>query len=838
MLKEKIIKVFIFIILPSLCFGQEIDKSLLEKARGTQSGIATSRTLQPELSDSLEKEKEPFAAVPESLSTVEKMFNEKYMITPRRMELELLKDSLETQIKEESLKIELRSQYFKDRGLQDQYLVPADTTYFNLRKELNKINKRLDSISVTLKQFGYNMFEEGLQETPFFAPIADNYVLGPGDELYIDISGELNESWAVNIDRNGSIVLPYIGNITLWGKTYKEGKRIIIEKAKEKFSNVEVSISLGYLKSVNVFVMGQFNKPGVYDITILSNPLAPLFEANGPKKSGSLRKIKYISSKGTTKTIDLYRLLIEGKPLPLIHFSSGDILLVPPIGKVVGISGAVNRPGIYELNNTERLSELIEMAGGFLPTAGKNRIKIERISPEGKKIIEDLRFDNQSELEKISNTVEIKNGDLISVIETSPFLHNYVEIKGNVNSKGSYQLKEGMTVLDLIQEAGGLRKGTYMDRAEILRYTGTETPEIIKINLKMLMDGVVEENVKLEEWDKLKVFKRVDIEEKSYVDVSGEVEKPGLYPLSPNMTLEDVLFAAKTKIFSGKQVELFRIHPEKGMSLKKIDLGDKEGLQTKLQPHDYITVKRKRYHKELGFVTLSGEFRYPGEYTIQVGTTLKEIIDRAGGFTENAYLEGAIFTKKSVQELQKQAMEDLIKETRMRLIAEQRAIMGSYGSENDKLAQLQYIQLQEEQLEKLKEIENPGRVIINLSDPEQLNMPLEDRDEIEVPRATKTVQVIGQVYNATGITYEDGLSLNDYLEIAGGPKPTADKREIYVRRASGKIEKGSVKIKPGDTIIVPEKVKIGRSSWEVLGFTVDILYKLGLSVAAFAAITK
>ena len=834
MIKEKIILTFVFLILPFVCFAQGIDPSIMEKVQG-QNKISAYKT---NLSDSSAKEKKLPKEEDDTLSTIEKMFNEKYMITPRRMKIERLRDSLEELTEAESLKIQLRSSYLISDSLQDKYLIPADTTYFNLRKKLNKANRQLDSLSVTLKQFGYNMFQTSLQEIPVFAPVAGNYILGPGDELYIDISGELNNSWTMTINRDGSIVLPYIGNINLWGKTYGTSKDIISEEFKKEFSNIEVSVSLGYLKSVNVFAMGEFNTPGVYDITVLSNPLSPLFRANGPKKSGSLRKIKYISNNGTTKIVDLYKLLIKGKPLPSLQFSAGDIILVPPIEKVVGINGAVNRSGIYELTGGERLSSLIEMAGGFLPTAGKKRIRIERISPNNKKIIENLEFEDQNTFERLSKNTKIENGDLVTVIEIPPYLHNYVEITGNVNNEGNYQLKEGMTVLDLLEEAGDLRKGTYMERAELLRFTGTKFPEIIEIDLNKLLAGNPEENIKLEEWDKLKVFAKEDIEEEFYVNISGEVEKPGQYLLHPEMTVGDLLFAAR-KISSAKnEAELFRLDPEKGIYLEKINLDDSDDLQIKLKPIDYLSIKRKPYYSELGYATLIGEFKHPGTYPIQVGTTLKEMIDRAGGFTENAYLEAAIFTKKSVKKLQQEALDNLIRETRLRLLAEQRAIMGSISSENDKLAQMQYIKIQEQQLENIKRIQDPGRVIISLHDPNQLNIPLESGDRIEVPRLTGTVQVIGEVYNATGIAYEKGLSLKNYLEIAGGPKPSANTKDIYIRRASGKVEKGSVEIKPGDTIIVPEKVKIGRSGWEVLAFTVDILYKIGIAVAAVAAISN
>jgi polysaccharide export outer membrane protein len=449
----------------------------------------------------------------------------------------------------------------------------------------------------------------------------------------------------------------------------------------------------------------------------------------------------------------------------------------------------------------------------------------------------------------MSKNTKIENGDFVTVIEVPPYLHNYVEISGNVNSEGIYQLKDGMTVLDLLEEAGNLRKGTYMKRAEIQRFTGAELQEIIEINLEKLLEGDLKENIKLEEWDKLQVFSKKEIEEQFYVSISGEVEKPGNYILHPEMTVGDLIFAAKKWVSARNEAELFRVDPEKGIFSETINLDDTNDLQIKLKPLDYLSIKRKPYYSELGYATLTGEFKYPGTYPIQVGTTLREIIDRAGGFTENAYLEAAIFTKKSVQKLQTEAMENLIRETRLRLLAEQRAIMGSITSEEDKLAQLQYIKMQEQQLASLKQIQDPGRVVINLRDPNQLYIPLESGDKIEVPRVTGTVQVIGEVYNATGIAYKEGLSLNDYLEIAGGPKPTANTKEIYIRRASGEVEKGnmrsasgkmggSVKIKPGDTIIIPEKVKIGRSGWEVLAFTADILYKIGLAVAAFAVLVQ
>ncbi|MEO0293156.1 MAG: SLBB domain-containing protein [candidate division WOR-3 bacterium] len=749
MRKEKIMIIFNFILFSLISFGQTIDKNLLEK-------LTPKKTItpQPIQKDTIREKRLIKIPEAETLSTIEKMFNEKYFVTSQKEKLQKLRDSLIEEVKTESLKIEMRGKYLKDVNEKSidkylKYIISADTTYFGLRKKLLKVNKKLDSISPNLKQFGYDMFEAYLLEPPIFAPIADNYILGPGDELYIEISGkDLNTSFTKNIDRNGELVLPYVGSLNLWGISYGESKKIIEEAFKKEFTNIEVNVSLGNLKSVSVFVLGEVNNPGIYNISVLSNPLSPLFEAEGVKKSGSLRKIKYISENGN-KNIDLYKLFVEGQSLPLIQFSSGDIIYVPPIGSVVGIKGAVNKPGIYELEGKEYLEDIIKMAGGFSPIAGRKRIQIERISSKDEKFLEDLNFENVNDFQKISKTFKIENGDLISVFEIFPYYHNYVEIYGDVKKEGIYEFKKGMTILKLIEEAGGPKsKGTTLEEAELIRFISPGEPEkIMRINLKDPVEG----NIELKEYDKLKVLSK----------------------------------------------------------------------------------ERKE-----SYVYLDGEFLYPGKYQIKDGvTTIKEVIERAGGFTENAYPEGTIFIKKALEESQKEALENLKIETHSDLILQQREVLGNFEPEIATAAQ-EYIKFGEELLPELKKIQIPGRVIINLLDTLQLKTPLEDGDRIEVPKIPKIVQIIGEVYNPTGIIYKERFSLKDYLNIAGGLKPSANKKEIYVRRASGKILKGSPEIKPGDTIVVPAKVKIETGFWKTIGNVADVLYKVAIAVLAYATLSS
>lgn len=801
--------------------AQAIDRSLLER-------LQKERTeLEKEPTEKVEEKMLPTPMEVESLSTIEKMFKERYLITTDRKKLGTLRDSLIDLVKSESLKIEIRGRY-----------LTRDTLYFHFRNELAKINNKLDSISITIRQFGYNMFKMTLTEMPSFAPVALDYVLGPGDELKIEISGQMNELWDKIIDRDGKIVLPKVGQITLWGKTYKEAKSSIENSLLKEFTNIKVSVTLGELRSVNLFILGEVRNPGLYNAIALSNPLPSLFSAGGPKKTGSLRLIKYISNKGDESIFDLYELLIKGKRLPNIQLETGDIIYVPPIGDIIGVTGAVTRPGIYEIIGENDLSDILSMVGGILPTGGTFRIQIERISSGDRKVIEDFSFNNKEEFKQKTQNIKIRNGDLIEVFEIPPLRHNYVMIEGNIERPGSYGLEKDMTVLDLIEEAGGLKEGTYYKRAEIYRFVGVNNRKVIELDLNEIMERKLEENIELKEWDKLKIYSFDEVQEKFTVTISGAVKYPGIYPLNPDMTVNDLIFKGVLLRGVDDEAELFNLDPDKGASIKTLALSNSKDLKIKLQPKDNILIKRKPSYREFGYVSLLGEFNYPGTYPIKMGEMMKDVIDRAGGLTKEAYPEGARFKRKSVAELQNKAVLDLIRETRLRLIAEQRRAMEGAVTEGEISSTMQYLQNQQIQIEELSKMPSPGRVIIDLRDPIQLNTPLENGDSLFVPKLPKTVQVIGYVYNPTGITYEEGLNLRDYLNMAGGPKKTADKGAIYVRRASGKVVRNPKEIKPGDTIIVPEKVEIGRDFWDIVSTTATILYQIGIAVAAFTAFTK
>lgn len=698
--------------------------------------------------------------------------------------------------------------------------------------------KRYLITDIELRQFGYEVFDNKSPHISRFSPVADEYIIGPGDRLIIELSGLINRRWNKTVERDGRIVLPKTGPIDLWGRSYKEAKNIIRDKVRESYTNIKINITLEELRSVNVYVLGEVNKPGLYNVNPISDPLSALIKAGGIKKTGSLRKLKYLSSKGNKISLDLYKILTEGEIIPRIKLESGDIIYVPPIGEVVGVVGAVIRPAIYEIKKPERLRSVIDMAGNILPTGGIYRVQVERVYEGKRKIIEDFTFKDRTEFNEETSSIKIKNGDLIRIFEIPHYVHDYVEIEGSIEKEGIYAWEEGMKILDLIEIAGGTLQKTYLKRADILRYRGVDEPEIIEVNLKKLLEGDPEENIKLNEWDKVKIYSRSEVSKPYYVRIEGEVINPGEYPLNPNMKLNDLLFLGIPKRSSSSEAQLFRVKESGKVERKRIMLTDSSQLDLNLEPDDHLIIKKKEAYPEIGYVQLTGEFKNPGKYPIKEGETLNDIIKVVGGFTEESYPEAAVFTKEVIAKEQKIELQKMIREAKMEILAEQRRLIHTELTEKGREERLKEFKRLLLKLEEYPNLENPGRVVIDLTDSTQTNIPLGDGDSLHVPKRPSIVKIIGSVYNPIGVRYRADYSLNDYIERAGGTKPTADVKNIYIRRASGEVNKKNRKIKPGDTIIIPEEVKTGKSIWEILSLSATIIYQVAMGILAVNSIIK
>ncbi len=694
-------------------------------------------------------------------------------------------------------------------------------------------------VSNPIFQFGYNIFKAPV--TTFAPaeswPVSPTYILGPNDELVINIWGKVQETFKVKVARDGKIILPKAGVVYVWGLKFEDAQTLITKQLTKHYTNLEVNITMGRIRNIRVFILGEVKQPGGYDISSLSTIFHALCIAGGPTKLGSMRNIKLVNTK--KKQIDLYNTLLYGNKEGSCKLNSGDIIYVPPIGKVVGIAGSVKRPAIYEVNSRETLNDLIKMAGGITPVGYLKRVQVERIHKYERKVVIDIEFTNLSDFKKKTAAFKLQDGDLVLISPILSQRHNYVSVFGNIKRPGDYAIKTDLRVVDLIGKAEGILPGTYFKRIEISRFKDDKTREIIPINLKLAMSGNSIHNIKLQEWDEITVYAKTDVTPTLYVKISGAVYDPEEYELTPNMTVDDLVFRAKgtfpTADFS--HTELCRKSSKAPLEIININLADSSDRAIKLESDDWLFVRERTEWTHLPKIVLAGEVVHPGIYVVNSEERISSVIERAGGFTKNAFLTGTVFTRKSVKQKQTSAVKEFATNARKKLLGELTVIETSGTDGEEKRKQEDIIRRQQELIDIMVEMEVPGRMIVDLTklNSKECNIVIEDGDSLYIPEIPSTVQIIGCVYNPLGVTYRDGKSLGWYLSQVGGATKEADKKEIYILKASGKVAK-SGKIKRGDTIIVPEKFSIRRPRSETIKDIAQTLYQIGFSALAIKAL--
>ncbi len=721
------------------------------------------------------------------------------------------------------------------------------------------------SVDRVLNQFGYEIFTDSLilatQPWQAIGPIAvgPEYVLGPGDEIVVTAWGKLDETFTYTIDRDGKITLPKTGPLYLWGKTLGEAQKLIQDRLHAAFSGVNFAITLGQLRSVPIFVLGEVRAPGVYALQPLVTPLQVLFRAAGVKKTGSLRRIQIIRTTGQRDTTDLYDLLIRGKRPEALYLNPGDMIFVPAIGPVVGIAGAVKRPAIYELKDEKTLWDVMELSGGLLfPDAGQH-IQIERMVGETRRIVWDQSFESLKSFKKVASKVRIQDGDLVIVLPVLPERHGIVTILGNVFRPGDYALEKASTVQGLIQAAAGLKPGTYLERAELHRVQKGGIPQLIAVNLERALAGDENANLKLQEWDTLWVFRTDEVVVYDSVEVSGAVYKPGKLQFYEGMSLGDALFqAGGTKPTAYLQsVEIYRTERGKPRKILTFDLTQNDPEQIPLSPGDQVVVKEARDRLRDAYVTVTGEVRIPGSYPIAEGETLGSLLKRAGGLTLSADPQGAMFFRKSAKRLMDEATRRFMDQLYTDLLKEEARVSQMDLPTEERTYKLDYIKRRKDFLIYLAkspdttlmledsvpvqvlfpEMEKE-RVVIDLSDSLTLQMPLEPGDSLYIPPRLSTVQIAGAVFNPVTVAYREGADLSYYLAMAGGLREYADKRRIYVIKASGKTERPPKKIDPGDTILVPERYEPRTPLRIVLRDVATIVYQAILAFVTIRSLTR
>jgi protein involved in polysaccharide export with SLBB domain len=612
-----------------------------------------------------------------------------------------------------------------------------------------------------------------------------------------------------------------------------------------QFKDITVDVTLGKLRAVRVYVVGDVKNPGAYDISSLSTPLSALIAAGGPTDTGSYRLVKHFRGKTLLEEVDLYDLMLKGVTTTQVHLASGDSILVPPAGSQVTVAGSVRRPAIYELHNEQTLDQVLDLAGGVPVSGALSNIKLERIIAHERREMLSLNLPaGDPPSDGAFKRVEIKDGDTVTVSPILPYSNETVYLQGHVFRPGKYPYRQGLKVTDIITSFDDLLPES-ADRAEIVRLNPPDmNPLVIGFNLREVLDKKVPAP-SLQAFDTIRIFGRYETDAPK-VSIYGEVLRPGEYPLSERMTAVDLLRLAggfkrsayqdsadlsSYSIVNGEKIEL----DHREIPIARALAGEAD-IDVVLKPGDVLTIRQIGGWNDIGgAINVTGEVMHAGRYGIQNGERLSSILKRAGGFSPDAYPYGAVLDRAQVREFSAKSRDEMIAKLQEQSGSAPRPTFVSAASRQN-----------QQLIDKLRNIPLNGRMVIHITpDIEKwqgtdVDVEVRPGDSLIIPKRPTFVMVAGQVYNPTAITYSQGKHAGWYLRQAGGPTSTANKKDIFVIRANGTVVgKGSGEwwsgnvmstiLQPGDTIYVPDKVG-GSGIFKNLGTSVQILS--GVAVAA------
>lgn len=678
----------------------------------------------------------------------------------------------------------------------------------------------------TPRQFGYDVFKMGFNEAPLSmdVPVGLNYILGPGDMLVIRLWGKLEETLEVTVDRGGKIYLPKVGNVSLAGAKFEDATKIIKKALEKEYVNFDISVTIGQLRTIKVFILGDVDRPGAYDVSSLSTVFMALYLAGGPTKQGSLRNIVLKRKGKAVKTIDLYDYVLYGNRRQDAGLEAFDTIFIPTIGDVAKVEGMVKRPAIFEVSGKASIYDSIKYAGGLSSYAYAKRVQLTRVQEDGSLKIKDFYFKDKAELKSIMRYKSLKNGDVVKLFPAMKEKYNVVYIDGNVFRSGDYEYVSGVT-LNTVIERSGLKSGSYLKRVDVYRYVSDNLRKF------MYVDFTTEEGRKfrLKDRDMIKVYSEVDVRGAHFVSVEGAVKDPGKYRLMWNMRVLDLTFVAGLDSYAELgQVELFRKTPQGDEKVISINLAaafqdPKSKHNIKLKHQDRLFLRQDAKYIETPALEVRGQVKYPGKYLIREGEKLSSIFKRAGGFTDKAFLKGCVFKREAVKGRERQGQVRILEEEKKRLIFDQ-SRLGNMSAET----QFLYKEAMSFLEEKIKY--NSGRVVIDLKPLSEFKDGVDDvvvasGDAIYVPEIPSSVQVNGGVQEQTSIVYIPGKNCQFYIDRVGGYTQFADMSKYYVIKANGLVLQNANLVERGDIIYVPEQIRV-HIDW------LDIVTKVAQTVMA------
>jgi protein involved in polysaccharide export with SLBB domain len=690
-----------------------------------------------------------------------------------------------------------------------------------------------DSVGVSLPIFGASLFNDVPDTFAHLTdiPVGSDYVIGPGDELRIQVYGQVNQQGSFVVDRTGNIAFPLVGTIHVAGVRYDQLSGFIKSQLERVYRNFDVTVNLGELRSIQVYVTGDARRPGAYTVSSLSTLLNAVFTSGGPLPQGTMRDIQL--KRGATSVVhfDLYDLLLKGDKSKDVPLQPGDVIFIPPVGDQVAIAGSVNNPAIYEIAPGMTVKQALSLAGGQTSVALGTQVRLERIFEHTMRSIIDVPSDKD---------VVLANGDIVSVGAILNRYNDAVTLRGNVTAPGRYVWHPGMRISDLVPTREQLITREYYRRRNGLGNSTLDYPSPGSGALSLRGNAATQ--------------------------ATDNAVANGATPGVKGGTSVGDALTNSNNVFP-PNTDLILSAPDLDWSYAVIERLDAKSLTTSLIPFnpgalylqgdqsqnlellvgDVITFFSTADLKvpstqQTRFVRLEGEFVASGVYSVAPGETLRHLLARAGGFTGDAYLYGSEFTRLSTRRVQQQRLNEYADSLEAQISASfsgnnQRAI-----SDRDAAAANANAVEARDAVARLRRAVPLGRIVLEVKPDSRgidsiPDLPLEDGDRFVVPRIPATVSVEGQVYSANSYVFQPGRKERDYLRQAGGPDREADKRRIFILRADGSVyssQYGPVEratLFPGDTVVVPPQLE-HRSIMRNLLDISTIISGFGLGAAA------
>ncbi len=680
------------------------------------------------------------------------------------------------------------------------------------------------TLGTELPIFGSDIFNNPAST---FAPVGEaqvtpDYILGTGDEIRLSATGQLNQQGTFRIDRNGTISIPDVGTLTVAGLRFNDLKPFLRQQIGRVYRNFELNVSLGQLRSIQVYILGQTRQPGAYTVSSLSTLVNALFVSGGIKPEGSLRRIELHRGGEIVTVVDLYDLLLRGDKSKDVSLKPGDILFVPAAGPQVALAGSVTSPAIYELRGEATLNQLLQLANGTTPSANASNARVESIV-NAQRVVRNVALET-------GGTVPLHGGDIVTIGTISEQFANAVTLRGNVANPGRYAWHSGLRISDVIPNTDALVTRNYYRSRNALGQPAAAAAPPATVPAAQPGQGRLAVSTSPSSGTTGSTG-----EAPTPTAASAATSTGGGTTVGDALTQNNGTFAAANDlVLSAPDVDLAYAVVERldrttlttsllPFNLGAVLSGTDPSQNLELEPGDVITVFSKAdvrvpQAQQTRYVRLEGEFGSAGVYSVRPGETLRQLIVRAGGFTPDAFLYASEFTRQSTRRVEAQRLHEYADSLEAQINSEtSRAVATAIDPASAAQTATVTADNARAAVARLRDIQPTGRIVLKLK-PDATgvaslpDLPLEDGDRFIVPRQPSTVNVAGEVYNASAFVYEPNLQVRNYLRDAGGPSRNGDSTRVFVIRADGSVGSrqysnvAKASSLPGDTVVVPPQL--------------------------------